>query len=103
MSPDGEADSAPGNEHTPDLAYRISRRAPDAAKAGHHVEGGVVPWQGVHVPDPDVRRRVAIAGHRHEPLRGIDACANRLARMGQLERQAATASHIEQPVTFVDA
>lgn len=103
MPPHGEADSTAGYKHTPDLAHRIGRRAPDAAKAGHHVEGGVVPWKGVHVPDPDVRRRVAIAGHRHEPLRGIDASANRPAQMCQLKRQAATTSHVEEPVTVVDA
>ena len=63
----------------------------------------VLDWKGVHVANPDIRRGAAIAGHRREPLRGIDAGAGRPAQTGQFERQAATARHVEEPVTVIDA
>jgi putative transposase len=103
VTPDGEANPAVRHQDSPDLAHGTGRRAPDAAETGHHVEAGICPRQGVHVPHPDVRIRVAVAGHRDQPLRGVDAGAYRSLQVCQLDCQAAAARHVEQPVTAADA
>ena len=61
------------------------------------------PGKGVHVADLDVGRRVAVAGYRHEPRRGVDAGADGAAEPCQLERQAAATGHVEEPVAGVEA
>jgi hypothetical protein len=63
VAPHGEADAPAGDEHAVDLGEGVGRRAPDAPEAGDHVEGGVVPREGVHVAEPDVGVGAAVAGH----------------------------------------
>ena len=102
MTPDGDADSAAGDQHPFDLGYGCCGGAPDAAEAGHHVEAGVPPGKGVHIAHVEICRGIAVAGHRYQSNRGVNAGADRSTQMRQLEGQATPACHVEEPITVFD-
>ena len=61
------ASRPPGHEDAAGLVDRARGRAPDAAEAGHHVEGLVVPRELLHVTDSDVAVGIAVARDRDQP------------------------------------
>ncbi|MGD0377579.1 MAG: hypothetical protein ABSB01_23720, partial [Streptosporangiaceae bacterium] len=103
MTPHRYPDASAGAKDPVYLGNRVRSGAPDPPEAGDDVERRPVPRQGVHIADPDVAFRVPVPGHRDQPGRGIDTGAGSAAQASQLDSEPGPASHIEQPVSGIDA
>ena len=93
----------PGTRTRCTSAHRSRGRPPDAPEAGHDVEGVVLPWQGMHVPDPQVCVGVAVPSHGDQARRRIDTRAPGAAQAGELNGEAGSAGDVQQRVACAHA
>ena len=103
VTPDRDPCASAGAKDPVHLGHRAGRGAPDSPEASDHVEGPLVPRQGLHIADPDVAFRIPVPGHRDQPGRGVDTGAGSTAQASQLDREPGPARHVEQPVSGIDA
>ncbi len=101
MAPNRQAKSTARHKHTVELLYCLWRCAPNASKAGRHVERAVVPRQIVHVADTDIGLWVAVTSYGDQAIRSIDTCALSPPYSGELYRQPGTACYVDERVPSV--
>ena len=103
MAPHCYPGASAGTKDPVCLGNRARCRSPDSAEAGDDVERRRIPRQGMHIADPDIALRVPVLGHRDQPGRSADTTAASAAEASQPDRGPGPASHVEQPVSGIDA